>query len=36
MTHGALMHNENAIQRSFGVTPDSTIVSWLPSTTTWA
>ncbi|WP_236243923.1 non-ribosomal peptide synthetase [Streptomyces sp. CC210A] len=30
VTHGALMHNENAIQRSFGVTPDSTIVSWLP------
>lgn len=24
------MHNEAAIQRSFGVTPDSTIVSWLP------
>ncbi|WP_433399636.1 amino acid adenylation domain-containing protein [Streptomyces sp. CA-146814] len=30
VTHGALMHNEAAIQRSFGVTPDSTIVSWLP------
>lgn len=30
VTHGALMHNEAAIQRSFGVTADSTIVSWLP------
>jgi amino acid adenylation domain-containing protein len=30
VTHGALMHNEAAIQRSFGVTTDSTIVSWLP------
>ncbi|MFC9120845.1 amino acid adenylation domain-containing protein [Streptomyces sp. NPDC057067] len=30
VTHGALMHNEAAIQRSFGVTPYSTIVSWLP------
>ena len=30
VTHGALMHNEAAIQRSFGVTQDSTIVSWLP------
>ncbi|MFE1380307.1 amino acid adenylation domain-containing protein [Streptomyces sp. NPDC058740] len=30
VTHGALMHNETAIQRSFGVRQDSTIVSWLP------
>ncbi|MFD4857905.1 amino acid adenylation domain-containing protein [Streptomyces atratus] len=30
VTHGALVHNEIAIQRSFGVTQDSTIVSWLP------
>ncbi|MFI6053451.1 amino acid adenylation domain-containing protein [Streptomyces violascens] len=30
VTHGALMHNEAAIQRSFGVGQDSTIVSWLP------
>ncbi|MEU6979156.1 amino acid adenylation domain-containing protein [Streptomyces sp. NPDC046371] len=30
VTHGALMHNEAAIQRSFGVRQDSTIVSWLP------
>ncbi|MFF7307738.1 amino acid adenylation domain-containing protein [Streptomyces sp. NPDC008137] len=30
VSHGALMHNETAIQRSFGVTRDSTIVSWLP------
>lgn len=30
VTHGALMHNETAIQRSFGVEQDSTIVSWLP------
>ncbi|MER6447514.1 amino acid adenylation domain-containing protein [Streptomyces venezuelae] len=30
VTHGALMHNEAAIQRAFGVERDSTIVSWLP------
>ncbi|MGH3761742.1 amino acid adenylation domain-containing protein, partial [Actinophytocola sp.] len=30
VTHGALLHNEAAIRRSFGVTRDSTIVSWLP------
>lgn len=30
VTHGALLHNEAAIQRSFGVRQDSMIVSWLP------
>ncbi len=30
VTHGALLHNEAAIQRAFGVRQDSTIVSWLP------
>jgi amino acid adenylation domain-containing protein len=30
VSHGALMANEAAICESFGVTPDSTIVSWLP------
>ncbi|MFI8951924.1 amino acid adenylation domain-containing protein [Streptomyces sp. NPDC053750] len=28
--HGALMHNEAAIRRTFKVTPGSTSVSWLP------
>ncbi|MCX4820788.1 amino acid adenylation domain-containing protein [Streptomyces sp. NBC_01142] len=30
VSHGSLMHNEAAIQKCFGVTPDSTSVSWLP------
>ncbi|MEV8348456.1 amino acid adenylation domain-containing protein [Streptomyces niveus] len=30
VTHGALMDNETAIRRSFRVTPDDTVVSWLP------
>jgi len=30
VSHGALLANEAAIRASFGVTPDSTIVSWLP------
>ncbi|WP_197287658.1 non-ribosomal peptide synthetase [Streptomyces apocyni] len=30
VTHGALMHNETAIRRSFRVTPEDTVVSWLP------
>lgn len=30
ISHGSLMANEAAIQRSFGVTAASTIVSWLP------
>ncbi|MEU5907123.1 amino acid adenylation domain-containing protein [Micromonospora sp. NPDC047467] len=30
VTHGGLMANEAAIRDAFGVTPHSTIVSWLP------
>ncbi|MDY7086135.1 MAG: amino acid adenylation domain-containing protein [Actinomycetota bacterium] len=30
VTHGALMANEAAIRDAFGVTPGSTVVSWLP------
>jgi amino acid adenylation domain-containing protein len=30
VSHGSLMHNEAAIQRCFGVSADSSIVSWLP------
>ncbi|MFI5669382.1 amino acid adenylation domain-containing protein [Streptomyces sp. NPDC051704] len=30
VTHGNLMDNEAAINRAFGVRPDSTVVSWLP------
>lgn len=30
VTHGALMDNETAIRRSFRVTSDDTVVSWLP------
>ncbi|CRK56742.1 Non-ribosomal peptide synthase [Alloactinosynnema sp. L-07] len=30
VSHGALMSNEAAIKESFGVTRESTIVSWLP------
>ncbi len=30
VSHGNLMANEGAIQEAFGVTADSTVVSWLP------